>query len=120
MRRRLVLWTIGVVVVVLVVLLSPVVLIVNDANDGDTPAGQFLRLAVIAVFALIAAAVLAAVQARQLAHPLERLARSAALLYLELPFTPEGLREEVERAVARAGNEESYARIIVTRGGSSE
>lgn len=41
---------------------------------------QVTRLAVIATVALVAAALLAAVQARQLATPLERLARSAARL----------------------------------------
>ncbi len=77
MRRRLVLSTIAVVMVVLVVLLAPVILIVNDATGGGATDGSLIRLAVIAVCALIAAAVLAASQARQLARPLERLARSA-------------------------------------------
>ena len=42
-----------------------------------TRPGLYGRIAFIAVFALIAAALLAAIQARQLARPLERLARSA-------------------------------------------
>ncbi|MGB0114573.1 MAG: HAMP domain-containing sensor histidine kinase [Ilumatobacteraceae bacterium] len=41
---------------------------------------QFLRLALIAVVAIVAAALLAVIQARQLAMPLERLARSASRL----------------------------------------
>lgn len=87
MRRRLVLSTIAVVTVVLVVLLVPVLLIVRAAADG-TPSGEpahdiggvVARLAVIAAVAVAAAALLAVIQARQLALPLERLARSAARL----------------------------------------
>ncbi len=76
MRRRLVLSTIAVVVVVMAVLLAPVFLVINAATT-DNETGLYARIAVIAVFALIAAALLAAIQARQLARPLERLARSA-------------------------------------------
>jgi signal transduction histidine kinase len=75
-RRRLVLSTIAVVVAIMSVLLAPVLLVVNAAdvaNDNNL----YARIAVIAIFALIAAALLAVVQARQLARPLERLARSA-------------------------------------------
>ncbi len=78
MRRRLVLSTIAVVVVVILVLLLPVLLIVRDAEDGELPADVLGRLTVIAVAAIASAALLAGVQARQLARPLERLARSAA------------------------------------------
>lgn len=77
MRRRLVLSTIAVVIVVMTVLLLPVILVVNATAEPDDQAGVYARIAVIAVFALAAAAMLAAVQARQLARPLERLARSA-------------------------------------------
>ena len=77
MRRRLVLSTLSVVVVVMGVLLAPVFFVVN-ASAAPTPrAGVYIRIGIVAVFALVAAAMLAAVQARQLARPLERLARSA-------------------------------------------
>jgi signal transduction histidine kinase len=75
-RRRLVLSTIAVVVVVMAVLLAPVFLVINAATT-ENETGLYGRIAFIAVFALIAAALLAAIQARQLARPLERLARSA-------------------------------------------
>lgn len=77
MRRRLVLSTIAVVVVVMAVLLAPVFLVINAAAATEYTTGLYGRIAFIAVFALIAAALLAAIQARQLARPLERLARSA-------------------------------------------
>lgn len=90
MRRRLVLSTIAVVTIVLVVLLVPVLLILHDAAEteaaatggsaGDRLADQLPRLAVIAAVAIVAAALLAFIQARQLARPLERLARSATRL----------------------------------------
>ncbi len=76
MRRRLVLSTLAVVVVVMAVLLAPVFLVVNAAA-AENEAGLYGRIAFIAAFAIIAAALLAAIQARQLARPLERLARSA-------------------------------------------
>lgn len=77
MRRRLVMSTLAVVVVVMSVLLAPVFIVVNSAADADERGTLFTRIGVIAFFALAAAAALAAVQARQLARPLERLARSA-------------------------------------------
>ncbi len=109
MRRRLVLSTIAVVTVVLLVLLVPVVLIVNDASGGDGVGGSLIRLGVIAVFALIAAAVLAAVQARQLARPLERLARSAARVGdgdFSSPPTSSGIDEidAISRALRLSAN----------------
>ena len=78
MRRRLVLSTIAVVLIVILVLLVPVLLVVRDAEGGELPADVLARLAVIAVAAIASAALLAGVQARQLARPLERLARSAS------------------------------------------
>lgn len=78
MRRRLVLSTIAVVVVVIVVLIVPVLLVVRDAEGGELPGDVISRLTVIAFAAVGAAALLAGVQARQLARPLERLARSAS------------------------------------------
>jgi signal transduction histidine kinase len=77
-RRRLVLSTIAVVAVVIVVLTVPVLLIVRDAEGGALPGSVISRLVVIALTAVAAAALLAGVQARQLARPLERLARSAS------------------------------------------
>jgi len=47
---------------------------------------------------------------------LGRLRRSAAEIQLGLPYTDEELRSEVCRALALAGNGESYVRIIITRG----
>jgi len=70
--------TIAVVVVVIVVLIIPVLFIVRDAEGGELPSSVLSRLAVIALAAIGAAALLAGVQARQLARPLERLARSAS------------------------------------------
>lgn len=78
MRRRLVLSTIAVVLVVIVVLLVPVLHIVRTAEGGDLPGDVVARLAVIALAAIGSAALLAGIQARQLARPLERLARSAS------------------------------------------
>ncbi len=77
MRRRLVLSTIAVVVIVMVVLIAPVVVVVSSSADTDEQPGLYARIAIVAVFALAAAALLAWVQARQLARPLERLARIA-------------------------------------------
>ena len=68
----------AVVTVVIVVLLVPVLLIVRDAEGGALRSDVVARLAVIAAAAMGAAALLAGVQARQLARPLERLARSAS------------------------------------------
>lgn len=78
MRRRLVMSTIAVVVVVIAVLIVPVMLVVRDAQDGELPGTVVSRLIVIALAAVAAAALLAGVQARQLARPLEHLARSAS------------------------------------------
>ncbi len=69
--------TIAVVVVVLAFMLAPVFVVVASAGDPSERGMLFTRIGVIAFFALAAAAALAAVQARQLARPLERLARSA-------------------------------------------
>ena len=76
MRRRLVVSTIAVVVAVMAVLVAPVLVVVEAADVGRTN-HLYLRLSIIALFALVAAAMLAVVQARQLARPLERLARTA-------------------------------------------
>lgn len=104
MRRRLVLSTIAVVVVVIVVLTVPVLLIVRDAEGGELPGSVVSRLAVIALAAIAAAALLAGVQARQLARPLERLARSASRVgdgdFSAAAPAPSGI-EEID-AIARS------------------
>ncbi len=47
---------------------------------------------------------------------LQRLARSAALVAMQLPLPLSELRSEVERGIAQAGFEESVVRVMVTRG----
>lgn len=47
---------------------------------------------------------------------LDRLDRSARAISLDLPFTRAAMLREIRRTVARAGNRESYIRIVVTRG----
>jgi branched-chain amino acid aminotransferase len=47
---------------------------------------------------------------------LDRLQRSADLLGIVLPVPRVALVEEIDAALARAGNRESYVRVIVTRG----
>jgi branched-chain amino acid aminotransferase len=47
---------------------------------------------------------------------LGRLRRSAERVFIKLPVDDATLRSEVERAVAASGNDESYVRIVVTRG----
>jgi branched-chain amino acid aminotransferase len=47
---------------------------------------------------------------------LARLRRSAERVFIALPVDDATLRGEVERAVAASGNDESYVRIVVTRG----
>lgn len=51
-----------------------------------------------------------------LGEHLGRLRRSAELVFIPLPWTTEQLGQEVDAALARAGNPESYVRIMVTRG----
>jgi branched-chain amino acid aminotransferase len=46
----------------------------------------------------------------------ERLRRSAAEIYMDLPYTDEDLEEEVGRAIQKVDGREAYVRIIVTRG----
>lgn len=77
MRKRLVMSTLIVVVTVMVTLLAPVLLVVNAASDVANTADLYMRIGVIALFALLAAGALAWLQARRVAEPLERLARSA-------------------------------------------
>jgi branched-chain amino acid aminotransferase len=51
-----------------------------------------------------------------LAEHLARLERSAELVFIPLPVPVATLAAEVESAVAEAGNEESYVRLMITRG----
>ncbi len=51
-----------------------------------------------------------------LAEHMGRLARSAELIGIPLPVDEQQLAEETTRAVELAGNEESYARVMLTRG----
>jgi signal transduction histidine kinase len=109
-RRRLVLSTIAVVVVVIVVLTVPVLLIVRDAEGGQLRSDVVMRMAVIALAAIGAAALLAGVQARQLARPLERLARSASRLgdgdFSAAAPQPSGIDEidEIARSLRLSAN----------------
>jgi len=109
-RRRLVLSTIAVVVVVIAVLIVPVMLIVRDAEGGDLPGEVVTRLSVIALAAIAAAALLAGVQARQLARPLERLARSASRVgdgdFSAAAPAPSGISEidDIARALRLSAN----------------
>lgn len=50
---------------------------------------------------------------------LARLARSAALVFIDLPVSLETLEAEVRQALASAGNAESYVRVMITRGESA-
>ncbi len=52
----------------------------------------------------------------ELGAHLERLGRSARGMGIELPIDARRLAREVERGLAKAQNEESYVRIVVTRG----
>ncbi len=110
MRRRLVLSTIAVVVVVIVVLTVPVLLIVRDAEGGELRGDVVSRLVVIALAAIGAAALLAGVQARQLARPLERLARSASRLgdgdFSAAALQPSGIGEidDIARSLRLSAN----------------
>lgn len=47
---------------------------------------------------------------------LERLARSAERVLIPLPVTLEELRDEIAGTLSAAGNDESYVRVVVTRG----
>jgi signal transduction histidine kinase len=110
MRRRLVLSTIAVVLVVILVLFIPVLLVVRDAEGGDLPGDVVARLAVVACAAVASAALLAGIQARQLARPLERLARSASRLgggdFSAAAPPPSGISEidDISRALRLSAN----------------
>lgn len=47
---------------------------------------------------------------------MDRLDRSARAIALALPFSRAAILREIRRTVTRAGNRESYVRIVVTRG----
>jgi len=109
-RRRLVLSTIAVVIVVIAVLTVPVLLIIRDAEGGALRSDVVSRLIVIALAAIGAAALLAGVQARQLARPLERLARSASRLgdgdFSAAALQPSGIGEidDIARSLRLSAN----------------
>lgn len=50
---------------------------------------------------------------------LARLARSAELVFIELPVSLAELEAEVQQALAASGNAESYVRVMITRGESA-
>ncbi|MEN9580663.1 MAG: hypothetical protein RJA70_3672 [Pseudomonadota bacterium] len=54
-----------------------------------------------------------------LGEHLRRLKASADKVFIALPLALEALEAEVERAIAKAGNAESYIRIMLTRGQGS-
>jgi branched-chain amino acid aminotransferase len=54
-----------------------------------------------------------------LSEHLARLARSAELVFIELPVPLAVLAAEVEQALAASGNAESYVRVMITRGESA-
>jgi branched-chain amino acid aminotransferase len=45
-----------------------------------------------------------------------RLERSSELVGIDLPVAPSVLAEEIERAIVAGGNEETYVRVMITRG----
>lgn len=47
---------------------------------------------------------------------LARLRRSAERVFISMPADEETLRREIDAALASAGNEESYVRLVITRG----
>jgi branched-chain amino acid aminotransferase len=47
---------------------------------------------------------------------LERLRRSAGLVFIDVPISDEDFAEEIHQSIRSAGNDESYVRAIVTRG----
>ncbi len=51
-----------------------------------------------------------------LTEHLDRLWRSAELVFIDIPCTRERLVEEIDVALAAAGNAESYIRVMITRG----
>lgn len=91
------------------VLLAPVFLVVSSAAEADQQTRLFSRIAIIALFSLGAAGLLAAVQARQLARPLERLARSAGRVGdgdFTAPATTSGIDEidDIARSLRLSAN----------------
>lgn len=51
---------------------------------------------------------------------LTRLRQSAAYLYMDVPWSDTQIKTEVERTLKQAGNDESYIRIVITRGAEDE
>ncbi len=89
--------------------------------DGEVLSAADARISVFDHGFLFGDSVYDVVRTRQgvpfLLQPhLARLKRSAVEIGLEIPATDLELTEQVDRAIAAAGNEESYVRIVVTRG----
>jgi len=108
-RRRLVLSTLAIVMVVMGVLLAPVLVVVDASTTTEEGGALYWRIGIIALFSLIAAALLAAIQARQLALPLERLARSAGRVGdgdFSAPSTASGIGEidDIARSLRLSAN----------------
>lgn len=85
--------------------------VVTSRTDVDEEfVDQMTRLAIAAAFAIVIAGLLAALQARQLARPLERLARAAARLgdgdFTAAAPTTSGIAEinSIARAIRLSGN----------------
>lgn len=53
----------------------------------------------------------------ELGRHLERMRGSGERIGLELPLDDAGFEREIERTLREAGNDESYIRVVVTRGG---
>jgi signal transduction histidine kinase len=85
-------------------------LVTSGAELNERFREQVVRLGIVAVVAIIASALLATVQARQLATPLERLARSASRLgdgdFSVTGPPPSGIREidDISRALRLSAN----------------
>ena len=55
-----------------------------------------------------------------LAEHLVRLRKSAQYLYMDVPWSDDHIREEIERTLAQADWAESYVRIVVSRGAETK
>jgi signal transduction histidine kinase len=89
---------------------TTVQIVTSRSEVEDRLRNQVVRLGVVGLFAILGAALLAFVQARQLARPLERLARAATRLgdgdFTANPPTSSGIEEidSIARAIRLSGN----------------
>ncbi|MBT5552893.1 MAG: HAMP domain-containing protein, partial [Ilumatobacter sp.] len=89
---------------------TTVQIVTSRSDVDDRLRSQAVRLGVIGLFAILGAALLAFVQARQLARPLERLARAATRLgdgdFTASPPASSGIEEidSIARAIRLSGN----------------